>query len=553
MVKKIEEIRHESIGIVDLFSRVSWGKLILLLIFTAINSFVSLTFVAVTTFASELTNDSNLQDIIFFCLKGIALYLIIYGAMYFTELLINVILKEVTLSLIDDMVKSYYHQYSGTEDEIISVITQDIRMLREEYFQPILTLPTYILRSAIPIIYLLSQNLLVGILFTIGAILMLLPQYIGKRKIVTLGKLFSTTREKSLSLLVDVIKGKSMIQSNEADGFFLGKIHSDFSKTEDSERRLKTFQAFIFCLTSPIKGIADVIPFAAGIYLMRFNTTISLVLLMAMLVTAGNLKNQFQQVIYLMGYISGTQEVRDKVGKIFSTSSVPNSLTQKRNLLYNFDYLEIKNVAKNYGEKVIFHSFSLAIPNGSKVLLTGASGIGKSTLFRMMMGQETTDSGGFYLVKGEERFPLQGQAAIVQQSPYFLNGTIRENLCLGEDFAEARLNDILSRVQLLDQLGKNALDITIEKNGANISGGQKMKLELGRALLRNKPILLVDELSSSLDKETSDEIRKIILSSDKTVIEITHHFSDTHDYDLLMQIDNKRINIKEGNSYARGC
>ena len=461
-------------------------------------------------------------------------------------------MKEVTLSLIDDTVKSYYHQYSGTEDEIISVITQDIRMLRDDYFQPILTLPTYILRSAIPIVYLLSQNLLVGILFTIGAVLMLLPQYIGKKKIVAFGKTFSATREKSLSLLIDVIKGKSMIQSNEADDFFLGKIHSDFSETEDSDRRLKTFQAFILCLTGPIKGIADVIPFAAGIYLMRFNSAISLVLLMAMLVTAGNLKNQFQQVIYLMGYISGTQEVRTKVGKIFNVESVQPRNSQNGELLDNFDHLEISNVSKSYDEKVIFHEFSLEIPRGSKALLTGASGIGKSTLFRMMMGQETIDSGSIYLVKGEERFPLLGQVAIVQQSPYFLNGTIRENLCLGEDFDEECLTEILNRVQLLNQLGEDALDITVEKNGANISGGQKMKLELGRALLRNKPILLVDELSSSLDKATSDEIRKIILKSGKTVIEIAHHFSDTTDYDLFMQIDNKKVNVREVDSYTRG-
>lgn len=533
------------LGVRDLVSRVPRLKFLALLIVTIMNSCVSLTFVAVTTLASGLTNQSTLREILFFCVKGVTLYIVIYFGMYLTEILINSIMKDLCLSLSDDCLRGYYGHRGGREDEILSAITQDVRMLREDYYLPILALPTYVFRALLPIIYLLSRNVLVGLLFTFGAAMMLLPQYVGKGKINRMGKAFSDAREESLGVLTDAVKGKTMILNNGAAGYFLHKTYRFFDRTEDAERRLKNVRSFVFCLSGPLKGMADVLPFAVGIYLMGFDGRISLVLLLAMLATAGQLKDQFQQIIYLAGDMSGTPEVRDKLGAMAAAAKMFPRETSCPPIRTDFDALVLRDLGKSYGERVLFEQVSVRILQGAKVLLVGESGIGKSTFFRLLMGQEEPTRGECFLEKGGARRSPAGQISLVQQEPFFFKGDIRENISLGEDFGEAEVRAVLERVHFRSRQGEDVLALPVEKGGANLSGGEKARLELARALLRKRALILADEITANLDSANADLIRGLLHESDATVIEIAHHYTDAGAYDVILELRDQRMTVKK--------
>lgn len=113
----------QSIGLKDLLSRVTSYKLILLAIVTVINSFVSLTFALVTTWASELSATSLLQDVLWFCARGLLLYLVVYAGLFLTEVVTNSILKEVSLSLEADCMQHYLNNEDLSEDEIASIVS----------------------------------------------------------------------------------------------------------------------------------------------------------------------------------------------------------------------------------------------------------------------------------------------------------------------------------------------------------------------------------------------------------------------------------------------
>lgn len=533
------------LGLRDLFSRVPPLKFLALLIVTVVNSFVSLTFVAVTTLASQLTNQSTWLDILYFCAKGVGLYILIYFGMYLTEILINSIVKDLCLSLSMDCVRAYYSHHGGNEDEILSAITQDVRMVRQDYYLPVLVIPTYLFRSLFPIVYLLSQNFLVGLLFILGATMMLIPQYIGKGRINRMGKALSDAREDSIGVLTDGVKGKTMILNNEASGYFLSKVARFLNRTEDKERRLKNFRALVYCLSGPLEGVADVLPFAVGIYLMGFDTRISLVLLLAMLATAVKLKDQFQQLIYLIGDLSGTPEVRDKLGEMVATAKKLNSVQEKRSASKSFDSLVFTNLSKTYGDRILFQGFDAQVPEGAKILLIGESGMGKSTLFRILMGQEAPTEGSCCLEKDGKRFPPTGQIALVQQEPFFFKGDVWENLCLGEAFSEDTVRAVLSQVHFTSRPGEDPLHVPVDKGGSNLSGGEKARLELARALLRKKPLILVDEITANLDQANAKGIRQLLHQSDATVIEIAHHYSDASLYDAVWEIQDQRIVVKK--------
>lgn len=538
-------MKSNTLGILDFLKRITPIKLVGLIFVTLINSLVSVTFVAVTTFASDLTKESSLTDIFLFCLKGIGLYIAIYIAMYLTEVLCNAILKEACLSLAEDCLASYLANDVLSEDEITSVITQDIRMIREDYYQPLLTLPTYLFRSLIPIIYLLTQNIWVGLCFTLGAFLMLIPNQLGGKTITQLGKKFSESRAASLAAVVDVAKGKTTILNNEAQPSFMKKVRNYLNQTETSEQRLHNFQALIFSTTGPIKGVADVLPFAIGIYLMRVDPKITLVLLMAMLATAGNLKGQFQQVIYLTGDLLGTPEVRHKIGTLLAQDQPSYSSKAKALTSPTFDNLVVEQVGKAYGEKVLFTDVNFIIPAGAKVLFTGESGTGKSSLFNLLMENTSPDAGKIFLTSKTGEEALTGNISLIQQNPYIFNTTIRENVALGLEVSDLEVIKVLKQVELYQQLGNVPLDFMVEKNGDNLSGGQKIKIEIARALLRKRQILLADEVTASLDGENSTKIRELLLNLPQTVIEIAHHYQDIKAYDLQLELVNQRIQLKK--------
>ncbi|MGX7199527.1 ATP-binding cassette domain-containing protein [Enterococcus nangangensis] len=538
-------MKKNTLGIADFLKRISPIKLLGLAIVTIVNSFVSLTFVAVTTFANDLTKDSSLNDILLFCAKGLGMYIAIYVAMYLTEVLCNAILKEACLSLSQDCMESYLSTDVMTEDEITSVITQDVRMIREDYYQPLLTIPTYLFRSIIPIIYLLTQNVWVGLCFTVGAFLMLIPNQIGGKKTTRLGKDFSDSRAASLAKIVDVSKGKTTILNNDAKSSFLSKVKAALDRTETSEQRLHNFQALIFSTTGPIKGIADVLPFAIGIYLMRVDPRLTLVILMAMLATAGNLKGQFQQVIYLTEDLLGTPEVRSKIGTLLAQGKQKAQTADDNQAAQSFDELVVQHVDKAYEQKVLFTDINFKIPAGAKVLFTGESGTGKTSLFNLLVGNEKPNTGKIFLSSVGKEQPLHGNVSLIQQNPYLFNTTIRENVALGLKVSDAEVVAVLKQVELYQQLGKEPLFFLVEKNGDNLSGGQKIKIEIARALLRKRQILLADEVTASLDIDNSTKIRQLLLNLPQTVIEIAHHYQNIKYYDLQLQLANKSIQVEK--------
>ena len=536
----------QSIGLKDLLSRVTPYKLILLAIVTVINSFVSLTFALVTTWASELSATSLIQDVLWFCARGLLLYLVVYAGLFLTEVVTNSILKEVSLSLEADCMQHYLNNEDLSEDEIVSIVSQDVRMIREDFYIPTLTIPTYICRSLIPIIYLLTQNLIVGICFTIGATLMLIPQHFMASKLSSLGNEFSTKREASLSMVIDTSKGRSTIINHSAHHFFMALLRHKFAQTEQSEFSLHNMQALMFSLSGPLKGIADVVPFALGIYLMRTDPNLTILLLVAMLGTAGSLKNQFQQLIYLSGDIRGTTAVRRKVGRVLATRS--NVSAQVLPTVHRFSYLSVRNLEKRYQQRILFENANFEIKAGQKVLIIGESGSGKSTLLELLMQAKQPDQGHIDLFEVNEngvRQPSEHSRqliSLISQRPHLFNLSIRDNICLGQTCSDDELLAILKQVRLDKQLGEHPLDFMIEQNGANISGGQQIKIEIARALRNRKQVIFADEITANLDATTSDQIRELLLGLPITIVEVAHHYPDFSRYDQVLEIDNQLIN-----------
>lgn len=181
------------------------------------------------------------------------------------------------------------------------------------------------------------------------------------------------------------------------------------------------------------------------------------------------------------------------------------------------------------GERRILKGINLRFEKGKKYLITGESGCGKSTLLRLLLdyykeyeGQITIDGELLSEIRPES---LYAQTAVVSQNDFLFHDTLRHNLLLFRQAQDETLHQVLKLCCLENfvNLHKEGLDFILEENGKNVSGGERQRICLARALLKSSPILVLDEASSALDAHTARRIEEGILNlPELTVIAVSH-------------------------------
>ncbi|WP_438838491.1 amino acid ABC transporter ATP-binding protein [Streptococcus pluranimalium] len=183
--------------------------------------------------------------------------------------------------------------------------------------------------------------------------------------------------------------------------------------------------------------------------------------------------------------------------------------------------LELKNISKAYGSKVIFENFNLTISQGRILALVGPSGGGKTTLLRMLAGLEKVDSGQI-IYNGEEvaidhleECNLLG--FVFQDFQLFPHMTVLENLILSPMKTMGTSKDVAKEkaIGLLNRLG---LGEHVEVYPHSLSGGQKQRVALARAMMIDPQIIGYDEPTSALDPELRKEVEQLILQNRETGI-----------------------------------
>ena len=208
--------------------------------------------------------------------------------------------------------------------------------------------------------------------------------------------------------------------------------------------------------------------------------------------------------------------------------------------------LEIKNVVKNYdGKTPVLEGVSLELNRSEVIVLIGPSGCGKSTLMKLLINYDVLKTGKISINNTDiqDIYDLENIITIARQDAVIFNGTIRDNLTMynNQAFSDDELIAILKKTGL-DTFVAKGLHYYLEEKGSNVSGGEKKRISLARALVRNTPILILDEPFANLDQENSDKIEKLLLSiKNKLIIIISHQVSD-----ILKQSCDYVIELKKG-------
>lgn len=214
--------------------------------------------------------------------------------------------------------------------------------------------------------------------------------------------------------------------------------------------------------------------------------------------------------------------------------------------------IELRNLSVTIRGKQILRGVSLRIPAGSRVALVGTSGAGKTTLMRAIAGLSDTQPGttieGEILVDGEPASParLRRLVTSVAQNPGIFSTTVADNLRLvDEDATDDDLSEALGKAHLIDEVTEmpEQLDAQVGDRGTFLSGGQRRRVAIARAFLRERPVLLLDEPTADLDRRTEALVRESLaeISAGRTVVQIAHRLDTTLDADLVAVVSDGRI------------
>ena len=240
----------------------------------------------------------------------------------------------------------------------------------------------------------------------------------------------------------------------------------------------------------------------------------------------GNMNGFVQTSLYI-------KSVKPIIEKMMSI----NESEEQRTLEKISDKISVDKLSFSFGDKAIFSDFSCDFEIGKKYLIRGKSGAGKSTLLKLLSKQIDNYTGNIYYdgveLKNLSDDTIKSQIAYIAQDVFIMSDTIRNNITLGDDVDEDRLNYSMSLSNLKELEGRN--EIIDDKT---ISGGQKQRIAIARALYYGKTILLIDEAIKGLDEESAGIVENNLLGlKDMTIIMISHNeIKDKNAYDGIVNV-----------------
>lgn len=253
-----------------------------------------------------------------------------------------------------------------------------------------------------------------------------------------------------------------------------------------------------------------------------------------------------------VGCIMGSRDIRKKFLSIMDKYKVLEKV-KKNDTLETNDLLSVRNVSYSYDQnRFVLKNISLDIKKNKKYLILGESGGGKSTLLKLLSKMYTNYEGSIYLngIDYQELTDREMNEIITysHQRTYLFQGTIEENIILNNTREVDKLNKCIQICQLNNFIQKlsNGIETNVSEEVNRLSEGEKLRIGLARTLYRDNEVLLLDEITASLDSTNSLEIENMILSiKDKTIMNICHKFSESiaSKYDEIIIIENGNIAI----------
>lgn len=344
----------------------------------------------------------------------------------------------------------------------------------------------------------------------------------------------------------------STLKAAGAENEYISRILGYYAKTIRMEQKLGSVQQYLNAIPEVFNGVADILVLMmGGILVIKGNMTAGMLiaytsLLGSFVAPVNKLVEFIQKIQTLKADMNRVEDImRYEEDEKFRTKAKNITMTEKLS-----GDVELEGISFGYSilEKPLVEDFHFHLPSGSSIAFVGASGCGKSTVSKIVSGLYIPWSGEIYMdnmpVRDIPKEILSSSVSTVSQNITLFSGTIRDNLTmwnksiLEEDMIQAAkdacIHDIITKKP-------GAYEYVLTEGGDNMSGGQRQRLEIARALVTNPTVLIMDEATSALDPLVEKQIMDNIKRRGCTCVIVAHRLSAIRDCDEIIVMEHGKI------------
>ena len=436
-------------------------------------------------------------------------------------------------------------QYNGEGDAAyLSLLTTDLRTLYDDYYMSIFNAVFWggIMLCALGLYLYISPVLLVAILIVTVPPLVL-PRMMNNRLTHARDE-FSAQMAEYTGQLKELLGGFELIRAFLREDSYNGRHRAASHKAEESELSYQQSLNSVIVNTSLISNLIFPIVLLIGLLLV-FKGSITVGTMSTAASMANFVITPCHQIAQCYAKIKSSRGIRTRLEAAMSGEL---EVTHGE-ALDTIHQLTCENIRFTYpgAAKPVLNGATLKIEGRQKAALVGESGCGKSTLAKLLF-QYYPDYTGSILFNGHQvrdidRKNFYTHVGYIAQTAYLFNDTIRNNIRLLENFPDEQLQRAVDSAGLTEWVASlpDGLDTIISENGKNLSGGQRQRIGIARLALRKYDLIIADEITASLDPETSQQVMDNLLAMPCMVVAITHDVSGA-----FMQGFDKIYHVRSG-------
>jgi ABC-type multidrug transport system fused ATPase/permease subunit len=484
------------------------------------------------------------QGIIFLILLALSILmyiLIIYLKPKYQKKAITQYKNNIYTQILDKKIVSFNKHNTST---YISALTNDVHKIEEDYlftgFDLVTNITLFITTIVIMLIY--------SPLLTLSGIVLSLLPFIGA--IIVGGKLAFHEKEISnqnasfMHFIKDNLIGFSTVKVFKAEN----KIKELFVKNNNILEDKKASKTKTLALMEMVQQILSLVS-QFGVFFISAYISIktgkiapSVILLFVQLMNY--IISPLMQIPTLLSKRLACKPLFIKISEIIQ-SECDN---EQNEIIENINEITISKLGFMYDEKVVLDDISYKFERNKSYAIVGPSGSGKTTLVNLLLCRDNSYTGNIYYNDKEAKKisldSLYKISAFVEQNVFIFDDSIINNITMYSNIDENLLNEAIVKSGLLDLINEKGRDYRCGENGSNLSGGEKQRISIARALINKSQLLLLDEATSALDNETSSLITNNLLEIDNTTkIMITHRLDEEilNKFDEIVVMKNGKI------------
>lgn len=403
----------------------------------------------------------------------------------------------------------------------------------------------------------------IGLIAWVGTIVYMLFTTLMEHKTRILSPRRELSKTEIVSAAIENIQGMSVIKSFNLAGKGDKKLRAAIAKFKDSNLALeKMFIPISLVQNTCLSAFKMLIILASAYFYLQGTMEISMALIMIII--------SFQIFKDIEQTDAGLSTLRIVTSSIEQTEEVDRMPQMDENgIKYEPKRHDIKidNVSFSYGNKEILHDVSLDIPSNTTTAFVGPSGAGKTTLAMLISRFWDVDSGSISIggrdIREYTLESLMSQISMVFQNVYLFADTVENNIRFGcPDASRKMVEEAAKKACCHDFIMSlpNGYDTVIGEGGATLSGGEKQRISIARAILKDAPIIILDEATANVDPENEDKLKAAFesLMKNKTVIMIAHRLNTIRKANQIVVVNDGGLTVgthdrlmKENGLYSR--